>query len=250
MLVDNKFIYISLPRCASTTFVISLYRYNIPVQYYTDSVELYNSKIDKNISNEDLADELIHPHESIFNLESKFGYNRHEIISVKRDRHESYISLWRHVLDEIQRTGDTHSFEILQNLNEDDILYFTSEDVVATNEPTIIDSYGYNTTQVSKFIKKFNLNSDNQKLYMLLRFVFSYNSLFHNFDKRIIWFDFTKLDELERWVSNKLEMNFKLEKINSSKHIECNLKLNDNFIKKYNNIFDRFDLPKNNKTII
>ena len=59
-------------------------------------------------------------------------------------------------------------------------------------------------------------------------------SEYHNHDPNIIWFDFDKLYELEEWVSNKLGNPFKLERLNSSKHIECNLKRTDNFIKKYN----------------
>jgi hypothetical protein len=58
------------------------------------------------------------------------------------------------------------------------------------------------------------------------------------------------LDKLENWVSNKLELDFKLEKINSSQHFDCNLKLNESFIKKYNEVFDRFDLQKNKITLI
>ena len=59
-----------------------------------------------------------------------------------------------------------------------------------------------------------------------------------------------KLNELEDWVSNKLKKPFKLEKLNSSKHIECNLKLTNNFIKKYNEIYDAYDFKKEIKTLL
>ena len=71
-----------------------------------------------------------------------------------------------------------------------------------------------------------------------------------NNDPNIIWFDFDKLYELEEWVSNKLGKGFKLEKLNSSNHIECNLKLTDNFIKKYNKIYNNYDFRKEKKTLI
>jgi hypothetical protein len=74
-------------------------------------------------------------------------------------------------------------------------------------------------------------------------------STWHQHHKKIIWFDIDKLYELEEWVSNKLNINFKLEKINSSKHFTGNLKMNDNFIEKYNTIYDRFDLTKTIKTL-
>lgn len=243
MLVDNKFIYINLPRCASTSFVISSYRRNISLDYYTKYVKPFNEAVDITLSNEDLADGLMHPHEPIHQLEEKFG-NTFDIISVKRDRHDRFISLWKHILDEVHRTGDIHSFDILRNLNENQIFTFTS------NEIAIKDSETTKKVVSEKFINKLGLTSDNPYLTQILTIALTPYSHYHNFDKRIIWFNINELYKLENWVSNKLQIDFKLEKINSSQHIDCNLKLNDSFIIKYNSIFDRFDLQKNNKTIM
>jgi hypothetical protein len=243
MLVDNKFIYINLPRCASTSFVISSYRRNISLNYYTNYVKPFNETIDINLPNEELADALMHPHEPIHQLEEKFG-NTFEIISVRRNRHERFISLWKHILDEVNRTGDTHSFEILRNLNENEIFTFTP------NEIAIKDSETTKKVVTEKFINKLGLTEDNPYLTTILSIALTPYSHYHNFDKRIIWFDFNELYKLENWVSNKLEIDFKLEKINSSQHFDCNIKLNENFYKKYNSVFDRFDLQKNNKTIM
>lgn len=245
MLVDNKFIYISLPRCASTSFLISVYRQNISVQHGYEGFDIHNSGINKSLPNEELADNLVHAHEPLNTLEEKFGYNKYDIISVNRDRHERFISLWKHVIDEIHRVGDMYSYEIMKNINENDFFFFTSDDVAR------IDNSAYNNQNlINKFIKKFNLDNDNSALHSTLLALLRPYSNYHNFDKRIKWFDFEKLYELENWVSNKLEKTFKLEKINSSKHFECNLTLTDNFISKYNNVYDRFDFHKNQKTII
>jgi frataxin-like iron-binding protein CyaY len=62
--------------------------------------------------------------------------------------------------------------------------------------------------------------------------------------------DFKKLNELEEWVSNKLGIEFKLEQSNSSKHFDSKLKLDNTFIKKYNEIYDIYDIPKVVKTLI
>ncbi len=243
MLVDNKFIYINLPRCASTSFVISSYRRNITLKYYTSITESVNEMVDMSLPDEEYADKLMHPHEPIHQLEEKFGYN-YEIIAVKRDRHQRYISLWKHILDEVYRTGDLHSFEILSNLTENDIFTFTS------NEISIKDSEANKKIVNEKFIDKLGLSKDNHYLSTILEIALTPYSHYHNFDSRIIWFDFNELNKLEEWVSNKLELDFKLNKINSSQHFDCNLKLNDSFIKKYNTIFDRFDLQKSHKTTL
>ena len=243
MLVDNKFIYINLPRCASTSFVISSYRRNISLNYYTKYVKPFNESVDITLPNEELADVLMHPHEPIHQLEEKFG-NTFDIISVKRDRHDRFISLWKHILDEVHRTDDTHSFDILRNLNENEIFTFTSNDIAIKDNETI------KKIVVEKFINKFTLSKDNPYLTTILTIALTPYSHYHNFDSRIIWFDFNELNKLEDWVSNKLELDFKLDKINSSQHFNCNLKLNNSFIEKYNSIFDRFDLQKIHKTIM
>lgn len=243
MLVGNKFIYINLPRCASTSFVISSYRRNISLKYYTSMVESVNEIVDMTLPDEEYADNLMHPHEPIHQLEEKFG-NNYEIIAVTRDRHERFISLWKHILDEVQRTGDLHSFEILSNLTEKDIFIFTP------NEISIKDNETIKKVVNEKFIDKFGLSKDNPYLSTILTIALTPYSHYHNFDSRIIWFDFNELYKLEEWVSNKLELNFKLDKINSSQHFDCNLKLNNSFIEKYNSVFDRFDLQKYKKTLL
>jgi hypothetical protein len=243
MLVDNKFLYINLPRCASTSFVISSYRRNVSLDYYTNAVKSFNESVDMSLPNEELADSLMHPHEPIHQLEKKFG-NTFDIISVKRDRHERFISLWKHILDEVYRIDDIHSFDILRNLSENEIFIFTSNDIAIKDNETI------KKVVIEKFINKFGLSKDNPYLTKILAIALTPYSHYHNFDKRIIWFDINELHKLENWVSSKLEIDFKLEKINSSQHFDCNLKLNENFIKKYNNVFDRFDLQKDKITII
>jgi hypothetical protein len=71
-----------------------------------------------------------------------------------------------------------------------------------------------------------------------------------NNDQTIVWFDFNELNKLEEWVSNILEKPFELHSVNSSKHMECVVTLDDDFIKKYNSIYDYYDLPKLTKTLI
>jgi hypothetical protein len=58
------------------------------------------------------------------------------------------------------------------------------------------------------------------------------------------------MNKLEEWVANKIEKPFKLHSVNSSKHMECVITLDDNFIKKYDSIYDYYDFPKLNKTLI
>ena len=71
-----------------------------------------------------------------------------------------------------------------------------------------------------------------------------------NNDPNIIWFDIDNLGDLENWVSKKLNKEFKMEKINSSKHFNSVIEINDNFKQKYDNLYKEFDQRKTTKTLL
>lgn len=244
MLVDNNFFYISLPRCASTAFQLSCIKNDIKIEHARDFVDRIIGSIDKSMDILNLKEYIPHFHESCSELFNKFG-NNYEIISVKRDRHTRFISCWEHVIHELEIKKEYDIVNILKNLDENDVLHYTSSDILDD------DSMNH---MITSFIKKYSieLKSDFAKKYLpiMLAIQFNATSEWHEHNPNIIWFDFDKLYELEEWVSNKLRKPFKLERLNSSKHIECNLKLTDNFIKKYNKIYDSYDFRKEKKTLI
>jgi hypothetical protein len=209
-----------------------------------------NSKVDtqldnivgwENMNNELLSDMLTHGHESLYDLEKKFG-NNFPIVSVKRNRHERFISLWKHIIDETFIINDIKTFKILQKLNTDDILFYNSDDIVDNKKIDIISKTFFiknNLTESSTYFKNI-FSSILIKPY----------SFYHHHDKRVIWFDFNELYKLENWASNILNIDFKLEKINSSQNFECELSLDNHFIKKYNKIYDVYDFKKELITLI
>lgn len=244
MLVDNKFFYISLPRCASTSFMVTCIVNGIPIQHFDEAVDKKLKTLDKNLTPKELSYAVRHDHESCSHLFRKFG-NNYDVISVKRNRYERFISTWEHVIHELEKRSEFKVSNIFRKLNENDLLQYTSDNL--TNDVEV-------TTYANEFIDKNNLilYNDNNREYLvnMLRILLYPTSNWHNHNPNIIWFDFEKLYELEEWVSTKLGKSFKLEKTNSSKHIEVNLKLTDNFIKKYNEIYDIYDFPKSKKTLL
>lgn len=240
MLVDNKFIFISLPRCASTSFFITCLKMGIKVQHYDSVIGLDDVKIDTSLDNETIADTIMHAHERLPSLEKKFG-NHFDIISVSRNRYDRFLSLWKHVLDETYRVGEMGVFERFRNFSVDDILFYESNDLISSKQKVKI---------IKKIVGIDNFKDIHPQISTMVNILISPISDYHNNDPRIIWFDFNKLNELEQWVSNKLNLHFKLEKSNSSNHFESNLNIDEIFISKYNSIYDFFELPKNNKTII
>ena len=242
MLVDNKFIYLSLPRCASTSFYITCLRNGLDTKFFNQSeYDKHVDRIDLNLNNEQLADFVIHSHERLSDLTAKFG-DEYDVIAVNRDRYIRFISSWKHLIDLVDMQYDPKLSAILKKLSADDILFYKSEDLVSN--PAQIEL-------IYEFAKRNGFSEYlDDYLIIMLGIVIKPISWWHNHSSKVIWFDFNKLNELEEWVSDKIQKTFKLEKSNSSKHFETNLILNDDFISKYDSIYSQYDLPKKQKTLI
>jgi len=240
MLVDEKFLFISLPRCASTSFFISCLKYNLKVNHLNSKFDNQHENIPNfsKMPNEDLADALGHGHESIVGLKQKFK-NKIPIISIKRDPYDRFISTYKHIVDELYRINEIKIAKIFQYLNVDNIFFFDSNDIIGNNINNII----------LDFLKQNKIKEYPEYLLNMLNILYRQLSYWHNHDPNIIWFDIKELNKLEEWVSNQLNIDFKLEKINSSQHFEINLKLDNNFIKKYDKIYGVFDHIKKEKTL-
>lgn len=241
MLIENKFIYINLPRCASTSFHISCLKYGLDIKHSYDFIHLPNpTKLSPETDNELIADGLVHSHERLMDLRKKFG-SEIPVISVKRDPYERYISLWKHIIDELHRIGETEISEIFKNLTTDEVLSYTELDISSNDRKFEF---------IKKFLKKNKVKTKTPYVTIFLHILMSPTSYFHHHDKSIIWFDIKELDKLEKWVSEILNMDFKLEKVNSSQHFECLITNDDYFKKKYDLIYKNCDKPKIEKTLL
>jgi len=246
MLINNKFIFINLPRCASYAFHISCLRNNFDIEFYkSPKLSEVDLKILKEMDNDILVIKLPHPHERIVFLQEKFGKD-YPTIAIKRDNYETFISLYKQLIRMLILNEEMDIVEKLQKYSVDDILFFNKEMTLASDNSR--------ENLINEFIEKLNINSKNQKtqkfIKEIIRTLVSPKSWFHNNDPDIIWFDIDKIYELENWVSNITNTKFKLEKINESNNIDCNLILNDTFKKKYDSIYSEYDTFKKNKSII
>ena len=246
MLINNKFIFINLPRCASYAFHISCLRNNFDIEFYKSSkLSEVDLKILKEMDNDKLVINLPHHHERIVFLQEKFGKD-YPTIAIKRDNYETFVSLYKQLIRMLALNQEPDIAKKLQKYSVDDILFF--------NKEMTLGSDNSRENLVNEFIEKLNINSKNQKtqkfMKEFIRTLISPKSWFHNNDPNIIWFDIDKIYELENWVSNITNTEFKLEKINESSKIDCNLVLNDTFKKKYDSIYSEYNTFKKNKSII
>lgn len=243
MLVDNTFLFLSIPRTSTYSFLFACGKCGLDVKHLNSEYNSNFSKIDWNQTNDILLKNVDHRHETLVELEKKFGKN-YEIISIKRNPYERFLSMWKFVIDKLYYVGEDEIADILARMDSYSVFDF---------RPRLLDSIAeYNSEFIIKFKEKYNLipKYNSTAVDNSIRLVYTPPSMYHNHDDRIIWFDFNKLYELEEWVSNKLNIDFKLENTNTSKHINCNLKLDNTFIERYNHYYLKYELQKQQKTIL
>lgn len=263
MLIDDKFIYLSLPRCASTSFHYSCIVQNIKIENYDLDWNLHNSTVNfQKIDKTEIMNHIHHGHESLLLLKSKYG-DKYPIIAVNRDRHERFYSLYKHVLSDFKRMGLENFYDVFSKLTLNELFFFDVNDLYDKKtrwnriSQYLID-LGLMDEHIDIKVTHFNRKHEvdywkkEKKAYVinLLDIFISPLSYWTNNDKNIIWFDFNDMSKMEKWISEMIGKNFKMESVNSSKHVNCDIKLDEFFIEKYNSIYDYYDLPKNKKTLI
>jgi hypothetical protein len=253
MLIENKFIYVSLPRRGSTAFHYSCILHNLEIKNTEPNWEIENSKIDfNNINESDIMNYIAHGHEPLTELQNKFG-NEYPIIAVNRNRHTTFYSLFKHAIFDLKRAGFNKVSQHFSNLSSNDLFFWNTDDLISKKSRwETINDYLYKNELISspKVIPKTLSLYSEEYVINILDILLTPTSFWHNNDNNIIWFDINNLNVMTEWISNTIGKPFKLKNVNSSKHIDCNLKLDDEFIKKYNNIYDYYDLPKSTKTLI
>lgn len=255
MFIDKKFIFISLPRRASTSFHYSCLYNGLNVKNIGNvDWGVANSKIDfKNIDESNIMDYIAHGHERIVDEKNIYG-NLYPIIAIDRNRHEVFYSYFKHLIYDLNRAGFSKIASHFAELSTEDLFFFNTNDVKSSlSRYEIIVDYLYKNNLIEKKIYKTTKNqilNTEEYVINIIDILLAPASHWHNNDNNIIWFDINNLEKLEEWVTNIIQKPFKLKKLNSNNNIKCNLKLNDEFIKYYNNVYDYYDLPKNKKTLI
>lgn len=253
MLVDNKFIYINLPRCGSTSFHYSCILHDLDLKNMNDEWNNINSKIDfKTIDEKNIMDVIGHGHEVLPLLRKKFGFH-YPVIAVKRDRHDAFYSLYKHVIFDLKRANALEAYEYFKNMGLDELFFYKTEEISSPEKRLhLINDFLLR----NKLIKRGVTSSKNMTLYSeeyvvnIIDILITPFSHWHNHDKDIIWFDIKDLSSMEKWVSDKIGKPFNLRQVNSSQHIDCVLKLDEDFKDRYNKIYDFYDLPKEKMTLI
>jgi hypothetical protein len=258
MLVDNKFIYVSIPRCASMAFHYSCLSLGIDVVPLSKEYSELNSKLNiSDIDKENLMNFLTHGHERLIDLRKSFGYH-FPVISVKRNRYERFYSLFKHAIADLRRIGELEIADHFSRMNNDEFFFFDRIDISTPKKRwEKVNTYLIE----NKLIKKrapfsvyagmtWRERGKNAYIVNIIDILLTPASYWHGNDPDIIWFDFDELDKMEDWVSQKIGKEFKIVKANSSQNIDCLLKIDGEFVKKYDDIYEEYDFFKSIKSII
>jgi hypothetical protein len=245
MLIDNKFLYISLPRCGSTSFHYSCILNELDIKSLESRIDFYNSKIDFNSVDESSIMNLIeHGHTPLIELQKKFGCDL-PIIAVRRNKYERFYSLYKHIIFELDRIGFNNLSYKFLNFDLNDLFFFNRFDIMTKQ-----NRYYVISNQLTKISPELKQNESYQYIINIIDILLTPLSDWHHHNNNINWFDITEMEKLEEWVSNITNKKFKLKHVNSSSFIQPNLKLDDAFVERYDSIYEYYDSPKSNKSII
>ena len=248
MLIDNKFLYISLPRCGSTSFHYSCIVNALDVKNLDTRADYENSKIDfSSIDESNIMNFIEHGHTPLIELQNKFGYDL-PIIATKRDRYERFYSLYRHIIYDLDRVGLTKLSSEICNLDLNELFFFNTMDIISKRKR--YDSIYSFLIKLMPEIEYVKSDRFYQYVINIIDILITPISHWHNHNKNIIWFDISETDRMEEWVSNITKIEFKLKHVNSSMFIQPKLKLDDEFIERYDSIYEYYDLPKSNKSLL
>lgn len=233
MLVDNKFIIIMIPRCATTSFLDTCQILNIKTNEVREYgfTNLYKTGIGGT-----------HYHYPLRELQEKFGHT-YPTIAVKRDKGDAFVSLWRQTIGTLSNEEDGKVYEVLKKLTTDDILFFNETDY------NLLDKQDLGRLS-SDFCKRIGLELKENYIGRFI-LLFKPQEWYHDNNPNVIWFYFKELNKLEEWVTNKLGIDFKLVHLNSSTEWQSDLKDDEYFREKFNKLYgSRFEEFKKTKTLI
>jgi hypothetical protein len=209
MLVGNKFLFLKIPRTATTSFERSCFLANIEVKYPTS--EILSQK------RASLGQPSIrHSHEPVWKIREVFGQT-YPIVAVRRDDLDRFISAWKFAIKDLEGV-DEEAASILSEVGN-------STFIEAWIETIGYSSYLDEPENLEKFIKrlvgrpiKYSIN-----FYFIISSTMSGPSRWHENDPSILYFDFSNLAGLEKYVKDTVDPSFQLIISNHTRSQRSNL---------------------------
>lgn len=231
MLIEENFIFLSIPRCASRAFEVSCINSGIEIRY------LNNRQIRKNGYTNNIPN--THSHQSNSDLRARFLSDDYEMISIYREPIERLISAWKYVLGSFMLV-DNDVYMRLSEMNNKEFITSFNKSIKSVSEIDYEDNkYRSFYRFFGEIIKGVNLDDEkftNPK--KIFQYVMQPVSVWTENDVKIRMFDIKHLGALEDYVKEKTGKDFKMERLNDTKGIITNL-VNDDTLREF--YFEKFE---------
>ncbi len=209
MLVDNKFLFLKIPRTATVAFERSCFLAGLSINYPADNI-LAQRQADKGI------EPRRHAHQTISKLREHFGDN-YPVIAIERDPLERFLSAWKYV---IQFISEEH-LEASKALSQ----IGTSSFIDAWQSEI---GYNFNLQDIDKcsnFFKKLIKGGIpySKNTYMIFTSVMTSPVRWHENDPSILYFKMKENKVLEEYVREVTGKPFEFIITNHTKTIDTKL---------------------------
>jgi hypothetical protein len=234
LLVNDDLIWVSIPRCASTSIERAFIDSSLDVKHYTYGYNL-NFKS--------------HYHIQLNKLYDKFGHK--ETVCIKRNYTDRWISALQYIWKSYEINGiptlisweDIDNEFLYKTFTKEyvNVLYSTNVSDINIQKDEVEEQFNNNSLLISKKLAKYPEKI--QKNPFLSHIVFFSQNYWTSNKKCTHEFDFSKIDEFESFIKKRYNMNFKLEKLNKSekpenkivKNEELRIWIWENFEKRFEN---------------
>lgn len=232
MLVDNKFVFVKIPKNASTSVQTSLLIHKINVYSGDDFIDKENKESIKIIETTENYSDVKNYHQHTSYLYNLFPRDKYPYVAIHRDSTERFISGFKHLLSFINN-GKIKNLRVdFNSLDENNIIeYFKPVFQKISSKIEMDESY-------YKIVKEYFCGDDNeiQKTNILPLVKNLQSQYFWEIHKCDYVFNFNNLGEFEKFVNKELNKDFKLVHLNSTNTTNSILKKTDKldeFVYKY-----------------
>lgn len=213
MLVDNKFLFLKIPRTATVAFERSCFSAGLSITYPADNV-LAQKQAEKGL------EPYRHAHHSVSKLREYYGKD-YPIVAISRDPLERFISAWKYTIKHIAERNPEVS-KVLEGVTNQEFMNAWHSEI----------GYSANLKDIDKAVNFFRRLVKggvpyNKNTFMIFTTIITGPIRWHENNPDIIYFDIKDLTKLEEYTKDITGKPFKLITINDTKSVYTNLKLDD-----------------------
>jgi hypothetical protein len=216
MVINDKIAFIPIPKNASWSVEFTCKEYNFDLKY--------TNILWENTMKED-GQKNKHIHTKVQSLIRTFGDNL-DYVCILRNSTDRFISAWKFFIAQSSELLDSFTLDKMKNKNNEFLINF-----IKNNYNDFINAYGDNDTVKKLFLKLIDelefpeeLKKDNKFVHRfslhILTFISQYNWILNDTVK-VKEFHFDRIEEFEDYMSEKLNVDFKLSHVNQTKIDYC-----------------------------